>query len=726
MTWADWAVGWPLTAVQLLACGVAGHGVRRRLLPAWSGPAAVVAAGMSASVVLVLTAQALGSVGLFRQWVLPPVLVGVAWILDPGRSPWRVDLGDGEVTGDAAPPAPHAYEARWVGVAGLVAAAVVLASWLERAVAVYRRGTTDGDSMMYHVPFAARFVQSGWTTSTEAIGPDAWVAFYPANAELIDAAFILPFGAAVLGPLANLGWLALALGSAWCIGATAGRAALGLVLGAVVMSVPVMVATQGGTARVDGATVALVLAAVALVLQTPRSVGSCVLAGLALGLAIGTKFAVLPLAGVLLVTVALALWRRHGGRSAVAWIAATAVTSGYWYVRNLLVTGSPVPAVDLRLGPIGFAPLPSERLELLEHSSIVDNVGEPGFWGNIARPAVEGLTGSVALTIALMLAAVAAAVLVAVQRPIGLRHAVTLSALVGCVAYPFGPNSAPLLGGGTQNPFATLIVGLNVRYLLPSLVVLLCMLPVGLGRRSGRVGDVAVAAAAGMVGYLWLETTAFDAEWPTGEGDRAIAAALVALAAAGVVAGRALATRGGGTTAGAVPALLFGATAVVGAMAVTGWVAADRSGLHLYAEMPPDVVALWRASEEAPGDRVALLDGWVQSPHLGPGLDRTVDFLGLSQDRGLSLPPRLRRGGAGPRRRRLRHRGGAAARRGRARVVGRQLRLPDGERPHRAGGAERGRRGVHPLSRGAARTRWFTSGACGAPRTAPPRPPAGG
>ena len=50
---------------------------------------------------------------------------------------------------------------------------------------------------------------------------------------------------------------------------------------------------------------------------------------------------------LLLVTVGLALWRRHGGGAVAAWIGATAVTCGYWYVRNWVVPGSPVPALDL-------------------------------------------------------------------------------------------------------------------------------------------------------------------------------------------------------------------------------------------------------------------------------------------------------------------------------------------------------------------------------------------
>lgn len=205
----------------------------------------------------------LGTAGLLRQWALPPALVAAAWLLDPRSAPWRASprpLGEPARPDDVGP-GPSQHEARWTQAVAWVAAGVVAASWIERVVAVYRRGMTDGDSLMYHLPFAARFLQSGWTTGTDPIGPDARVAFYPANVEVLEAALMLPFGADVLVPLMNLSWLALALATATSIGATAGRASLGLLMGAIVVATPVMVATQGGTARVDVATVALVLAA---------------------------------------------------------------------------------------------------------------------------------------------------------------------------------------------------------------------------------------------------------------------------------------------------------------------------------------------------------------------------------------------------------------------------------------------------------------------------------
>jgi hypothetical protein len=650
MSWGDWIVGWLVLAVQVGAAAVAGNGLRRRLAPQTSGaPVAAVATAICAVSVVVVTSLVLGSAGLFRAWAVPPVLVVLAVVLDPGRRPWRAtastaaaapddgadgsaDGGEDEGRGD--PYASEGWFTRWVAWAAVV---MVAASWVERVVAVYRRGTTDGDSLTYHLPFAARFVQTGWTTGTEAIGPDAWVAFYPANVELVEAWLMLPFGGDAAVPLMNLAWLALALGAAWAIGATTGRASVGTALAGVVLALPLLAATQGGTARVDVATIALVLSTVAVLLARPLTTGSAAVAGLALGLTIGAKFALLPLAGVMLVTVAAVLWRRRSWPPAAAWTAGAALTAGYWYVRNWWVTGSPVPAIDLRLGPVGFAPVPDDRLALLEGTSIVDHVDRPGFWGNIARPAAEQFTGTPLVAIGLGVVAVAAVVLVARQRPLGVRQAVAAAAVVGCVAYPFAPYSAPIVGHPTTNPIVVLIVALNVRYLLPPLIVLLCLVPIGLAGLSRRIGDVAVVVATATTALLWRRSLSFDAEWPTTTDDAVLGTVVVLLAAAVVAGLRAPARRGATSRRWAT-----GGVAVVGAVTAVALslpAAGEDDRLHSYRAMPSELVALWRATDEFDGERVALLGGWLQYPHMGAELGTEVDYVGVPRGRGVTDPP---------------------------------------------------------------------------------------
>jgi hypothetical protein len=161
------------------------------------------------------------------SWASPCSWAVVAALGSRGATTGRFRTRVPRTSPTRTPPAAGRHQHR-VGVsrgarlATLVVVCIVAANWLERVVAVYRRGLTDGDSMMYHLVFAARYVQSGSTTATDPVGPDAWLAFYPANVELMQAASILPFGTDVVIPLMNLGWLALALLASWCIGAEVG------------------------------------------------------------------------------------------------------------------------------------------------------------------------------------------------------------------------------------------------------------------------------------------------------------------------------------------------------------------------------------------------------------------------------------------------------------------------------------------------------------------------
>ena len=667
MSWGDSVVGWLVLAVQVGAAAVAGNGLRRRLAPQTTGtPTAPVATAVCAVSLVVLTSLALGTIGLFTAWAVPLVLVASAVVLEPDRRPWRAPAapesapesapepvaepdGAGDAAGRDADPAlvgdaaggrpdPHANEGRFTRWAAWAAMAVLAAAWIDRVIAVYRRGLTDGDSLMYHLPFAARFVQRGWTTGTAPIGADAWVAFYPANVELVQAWTMLPFDRDVVVPLMNLAWLGLALGAAWAIGAVTGRASVATAVVGVVLCLPILVATQGGTARVDIATIALVLSAVAMLLAVPRTPGSVAVAGLALGLAIGAKFALLPLAGTMLVAVAAMLWRRHSWRLSAVWVGGATLTAAYWYVRNWWVTGSPVPAVDLRLGGVGFAPLPHDRLALLEDSSLVAHAGDPGFWGNLGRGLADQFTGSQLVGCGLVIVALAAVVLVARQWPWGVRHAVLAAGLAGCVAYPLAPYSAPIGSAETSNPIALLIVVLNVRYLLPSLAVLLCLLPIGLAGLHRRIGDALVVVATATTALLWRRSLWFDAEWPTSTGDAQMAAGVVVALAAAValwVVSRRSA-RAGTWAAGAVVVVCV---ALVGGAVMSAPVVADDGTRLRYGDFQPELVALWRAADALEGERTALIGGWLQYPYMGETLGTEVDYVGLPAGRGLTTPP---------------------------------------------------------------------------------------
>ena len=144
---------------------------------------------------------------------------------------------------------------------------VVSIPWLAQSVGGLRTGVLGYDSLGYHLPFAARFFQTGRVTSLYFTFPDLNTAFDPANAELLHAFGIVALRSDVLSAIQNVGWLSLALLAAWCahpqrsvrLATLAGVGAL--------LSSPFFVGFDGGRATNDLAGVALFLASIALILN---------------------------------------------------------------------------------------------------------------------------------------------------------------------------------------------------------------------------------------------------------------------------------------------------------------------------------------------------------------------------------------------------------------------------------------------------------------------------
>ena len=243
MSASRYALGVALVIVVIAALAFGTWRVRARLLPDWTGAPARLAEVLLGIAALILVPELLGAVGQFRRWpvALALTVVGVAGGLLAGV-PASSSATPREPPSPARrdpPPSPR------------------LRSWCARpcsrsgarhVVASYRAGIWDGDSIWYHLTFAAHFVQSGYVTHPIFTNADTLVSYFPANAEIVNGVAILPFGHDVLVPLVNLFWLSLALLAGWCIGRFYRAAAVGLAGVAVVMSVPVLAATQAGTA----------------------------------------------------------------------------------------------------------------------------------------------------------------------------------------------------------------------------------------------------------------------------------------------------------------------------------------------------------------------------------------------------------------------------------------------------------------------------------------------
>jgi hypothetical protein len=226
-----------------------------------------------------------------------------------------------------------------VGLAGAFAAAMAirLQAGLHKRLFLY-------DTLSYHLHVPARWLADGRLTIVPAVFGDPSSAYAPSNLELWFAFLMAPLRSDYLAsvgqlPFAALG--ALAIAAAAREGGARREAALG---GALVFLMVPEVWQQARTAMTDLGMAALLLACLPFVFRLRRQARAADLlaAAAALGLAIGTKYAAAPLALPFLAAIAVASRQARFRAPVVAGaLLVLLATGGFWYVRNLIVTGNP-------------------------------------------------------------------------------------------------------------------------------------------------------------------------------------------------------------------------------------------------------------------------------------------------------------------------------------------------------------------------------------------------
>lgn len=452
---------------------MAGHLLLRLLLPGWKGSPARLAEAILATSTLVVVALLLGSFGLLTEWaLLATLLVATAAIWK-----WSRRRGEPQEEGGRLLPAPPLR-----GGATALALAVCFLTVLHLANGVHDSlnfGIYRQDSTWYHLPFAAAIFQTGDTWALQFTDPMALTAwFYPQNSELVHAVGMLGFGNDFLSPLLNLGWTALALLAAWCAGRPYGRGPETMVVSAIVLDAGMMEA-QAGNAPNDVVGLCFLLAAVALLINgweargdhgrrwRPAS-GLVLVAGLAAGLAIGTKITLLVAVAALTVVLLALVASDRRPRIAGIWLAGVAATGGYWYLRNLVHAGNPLPWISP-------GPLPGpDQVGLYPRTprSVAEYLGEPEVWVSQFAPALDETLGPLW---PLVLAATVAGLALGMRRG-GLQRGLALMGVAAAVTYALIPVSA---SGSPGHPSG---FESNLRYLSPALVTGLVLLPLQRGQ----------------------------------------------------------------------------------------------------------------------------------------------------------------------------------------------------------------------------------------------------
>ncbi len=483
----DYILGVIGLVAVILSMAIAGRTARRAALPTWTGTPALLADAILAIGILVVLAELLGLFGVLDGVLLVVtslIVGGGALRLEPMliRAGARVaQWGKAEETDLRAAPSVGRVE---LGVA-IALGLVVAAQWAGPTLLALDRGIYGGDSLWYHLPLAAHIAGTGSVTGLLYTDPLYLNWFYPQVSELLHAGGILLFGNDFLSPLINMAWLGLALFAGWCIGRPYGTGATSMAAVASVMAANLLFSRQPGNANNDVVAIALFLSAVALLLNarwpelaprqpageaTPgRSLvgappsGVLIVAGLAAGLALGTKLTVVPPVLALTVGVIYISGAGYRLRASAEWIGATLVGGGYWYVRNLIVSGNPFPWQDI--GPIHHA----EALQGRHPYAIVHYATDTKVWGRYFTPALHERLGDL-WPVYLALAVIA--VLLVLWRGGRIERMLACVAVIAAIAYLLTP-----LGASGQEGMP---VGfrLNIRYLAPGLVLALTLLAI--------------------------------------------------------------------------------------------------------------------------------------------------------------------------------------------------------------------------------------------------------
>jgi hypothetical protein len=589
-------------AAVVVPVAFAAVALRRRWLPGWSGSPARVAEAVLALALVVGAAQLVGVVGLFR----PGFLVGVTVAL--GLAASRLGGGAGQRVKRRRPPAPDRVA---MVVAALTAAAVV-GVWSANVAGALEKGMSRTDTLFYHAPLAARFVQEQSIAHPFYATDDQFVTFLPANSELLHAIGMLLMGSDVLSPLLNLGWLVLALAAAWAVGRPFGRGPATLTGAAVALATPVFVRYQPGEAFNDVVIVALFLAVAALLVNGGREPAPIAVAALAAGLAVGTKVtAILPAAAL---TIAVVLLLRRGRRLRVGglWLLPLLAVASLWYFRNLFAFGSPLPAVRLGFGPVALPSVPDSPHVYGGSYTVTDYATDWEIWDRWFLPWLDIELGPVWWAV-LGLAALGMAVSLAHPVRPTLR-VVSVLAISSAVVYPFTPRTA---GGPEGIPWA---FGGTLRYLVPAVALGLAVLPLArtlTGHTRQRLAVVVLAALALIV--LHDSRGLVDRHPATTLLLAAITLAFFAVLWARPAVPRRLAVVGG-----------TGLLVLIGGL---GWAAERRLQRDRYAEIAP-----W--ARELKDTRIAIVGQVLGYPLYGRDLSNHVQYVARKSAHGAFLPIR--------------------------------------------------------------------------------------
>jgi hypothetical protein len=469
------------------------------------------------------------------------------------------------------------------------------------------------DTTNFQIPVAARWLQTQSLWGLHQWVPDYMSATYPQNGNVLLLATILPFERPFLATLVSPVFYGVCLLAVYAL-ARELRAPRGAAMTAAgAMGAMPQMMDLGLQGAVTDAPAAALLAIGGLFLLRQHRDGHCgelLLAGLALGLAAGTKWYGIPFAmGIAAIWVIARLVQRAHGRRVLADAAALAALGalggGFWLARNWVRTGNPLFPVDVSpLGVTLFA-APPDRVRETTGFTLLDYAGDLDIWRGFIGPAFAqqfGLPG-----LALGVGAVAAVVTGWRRRRWDVL-AVVAGGVLLALMYAATPYSA---WGPPDHPVN---LDSSTRYGIPALAGCAAALAWALGQAGrARTPIEAVVAATALAGLA--------------KGLTDVPASTVGLACLAVLAALAAARR---LPRGAIVAIAV-TTVLIGAL-----VARQRAVDSWYGGADPSYATIERL--EPSGGRVAIAGAFAPTgvspvlPAMGPTLGNRVDRLAATRE----------------------------------------------------------------------------------------------
>jgi hypothetical protein len=350
---------------------------------------------------------------------------------------------------------------------------------------------------------------------------------------------------------------------------------------------------------------------------------------LAAGIAAGVKLSFLAPVAAIAVGVTVIAGRGNRLRTGGAFALPALLAGGYWYVRNAVHVGNPIPFTNW--GPLHL-PSPERDFELREPFSVAHYFTDWDVWDEWFLP---GLNASFGELWPLVILAFAGAGLYALWRGASpLIRMLGGVVLFTVVAYVF----TPLTAAGEEG--APIAFEWNVRYIAPAAAIGLALLPVLVGSREGRGASRARAIVLAGLFALFAVTVASLVQWQQGHVKGAVATGVAVLVAFAAIAWMRDTNRLG-PAAPRRYAVGLALLALFGALAA-GWWEQRHYLERRYENLSPQLgladAVRWARGIEDSRIAVAGVRGvFNQFPFYGTDLSNHVQWLGIEGEDGAYL-----------------------------------------------------------------------------------------